>query len=224
MYFPRTNTPKSDLLYSRRSSSETSLLAFFIEFPFRSGGPSRADDADDIASFDMRDHEQSPRRRRAKGYKTALTDRMIRVVTGCRDGIEEHAGSYDSSRFGRFTLPGGANLLNSAITGSGLTQVLLGPLQALPDGSRPLTVYTVIVYTEIVLDKLEGFDWDAANVDHILRHAISPIEIEEVASRRSSSFPRRPSRAKIAGSFSAKQGWVATSPWSSPSAESCSAQ
>ena len=46
-----------------------------------------------------------------------------------------------------------------------------------------MTVYTVIVYTEIVLDKLEGFDWDAANMDHILRHAISPSEIEEVASR-----------------------------------------
>jgi len=32
-----------------------------------------------------------------------------------------------------------------------------------------------------VLDKLEGLDWDTANVGHILRHAVAPFEVEEVA-------------------------------------------
>ena len=30
---------------------------------------------------------------------------------------------------------------------------------------------------------MEGFDWDAANVAHILRHAVTPFEVEEVAAR-----------------------------------------
>ena len=32
-------------------------------------------------------------------------------------------------------------------------------------------------------DKIEGFDWDAANVGHILRHAVTPFEVEEVVGR-----------------------------------------
>jgi uncharacterized DUF497 family protein len=39
----------------------------------------------------------------------------------------------------------------------------------------------VVVYTEIVLENIEGFDWDTANVGHILRHAVTPFEVEEVA-------------------------------------------
>ena len=31
-----------------------------------------------------------------------------------------------------------------------------------------------------MLDKIEGFDWDNANVGHILRHAVTPFEVEEV--------------------------------------------
>jgi hypothetical protein len=34
-----------------------------------------------------------------------------------------------------------------------------------------------------VLNNLKGFDWNAANVGHILRHAVSPIEVEETAGR-----------------------------------------
>ena len=34
-----------------------------------------------------------------------------------------------------------------------------------------------------MLDKIEGFDWDGSNVGHILRHAVTPFEIEEVVSR-----------------------------------------
>ncbi len=30
------------------------------------------------------------------------------------------------------------------------------------------------------MDEIEGFDWDAANVGHILRHAVTPFEVEEV--------------------------------------------
>ena len=30
-----------------------------------------------------------------------------------------------------------------------------------------------------MLDDLDGFDWDAANVAHILRHRVTPSEVEE---------------------------------------------
>jgi hypothetical protein len=33
------------------------------------------------------------------------------------------------------------------------------------------------------LETLCGFDWDAANVGHILRHAVTPFEVKEVAGR-----------------------------------------
>ena len=33
------------------------------------------------------------------------------------------------------------------------------------------------------MDELAGFDWDAANVGHILRHAVTPFEVEEVVGR-----------------------------------------
>jgi uncharacterized DUF497 family protein len=32
-----------------------------------------------------------------------------------------------------------------------------------------------------LLDNLHGFDWDVANVKHILRHKVSPFEVEEAA-------------------------------------------
>jgi uncharacterized DUF497 family protein len=35
-----------------------------------------------------------------------------------------------------------------------------------------------------VLDEIQGFDWDAANVGHILRHAVTPFEVEEAVGRR----------------------------------------
>lgn len=30
---------------------------------------------------------------------------------------------------------------------------------------------------------IEGFDWDAANVGHIMRHSVTPFEVEEVVGR-----------------------------------------
>ena len=51
------------------------------------------------------------------------------------------------------------------------------------DDTDRLRVYTLAVYTGSVLDKIEGFDWDGANVGHILRHAVTPFEVEEVVGR-----------------------------------------
>jgi hypothetical protein len=42
------------------------------------------------------------------------------------------------------------------------------------------SVYTRIVYTEVVLDKIEGFDWDNANIAHIMRYTVTPFEVEEI--------------------------------------------
>jgi len=42
-----------------------------------------------------------------------------------------------------------------------------------------------------VLDQLEGFDWDAANLGHILRHAVTPFEVEDVAGRPHVVIPAR---------------------------------
>jgi uncharacterized DUF497 family protein len=35
-----------------------------------------------------------------------------------------------------------------------------------------------------VLDELDGFEWDTANVAHILRHAVTPFEVEELTDNR----------------------------------------
>jgi len=35
---------------------------------------------------------------------------------------------------------------------------------------------------------LEGFEWDAANVSHILRHGVMPAEVEEVVTRPNVAF------------------------------------
>ena len=39
------------------------------------------------------------------------------------------------------------------------------------------------------MDEIEGFDWDAANVGHILRHAVTPAEVEEVVIRPHVTVP-----------------------------------
>jgi uncharacterized protein len=54
-----------------------------------------------------------------------------------------------------------------------------------------LTVYTIFVYTRRGMAEIEDFDWDAANVSHILRHAVTPFEVEEVASRPYVTFPAK---------------------------------
>jgi len=57
------------------------------------------------------------------------------------------------------------------------------------DSSPP--VYTLIVYTEVVLDEIVGFDWDDANVGHIVRHAVTPFEVEEVPGGKCLVIPAR---------------------------------
>jgi uncharacterized DUF497 family protein len=42
-----------------------------------------------------------------------------------------------------------------------------------------------------VPDKIEGFDWDAANVGHILRHDVAPVEVEEVMDRTHVIIPAK---------------------------------
>jgi uncharacterized DUF497 family protein len=45
-----------------------------------------------------------------------------------------------------------------------------------------------------VLDRIEGFEWDDANVGHILRHAVTPFEVEEVTGRKYVAIPARTTR------------------------------
>ena len=52
-------------------------------------------------------------------------------------------------------------------------------------------VYTLMVYTGVVLDKIVGFDWDDANVGHIVRHAVTPFEVEEVPGGKCLIIPAR---------------------------------
>lgn len=41
-----------------------------------------------------------------------------------------------------------------------------------------------------MLDKIQGFDWDNANVAHILRYAVTPFEVEEVTGGRYTVIPQ----------------------------------
>lgn len=54
-----------------------------------------------------------------------------------------------------------------------------------------MPVYTSSVYTEHRMDAIEGFDWDAANVGHVLRHAVSPFEVEEAIARPHLTIPAK---------------------------------
>jgi uncharacterized protein len=40
-------------------------------------------------------------------------------------------------------------------------------------------------------DEIAGFDWDAANVGHILRHAVTPFEVQEAVARVHVSIPAK---------------------------------
>jgi hypothetical protein len=42
-----------------------------------------------------------------------------------------------------------------------------------------------------VLDHVEGFEWDDANLDHITRHFVTPFEVEEVVGRAHVIVPAR---------------------------------
>jgi hypothetical protein len=68
--------------------------------------------------------------------------------------------------------------------------------------------------------RIEGFDWDAANVGHIRRHAVAPFEVEEAAGRPHVTIPaltvKGEKRWKLFGRTASNATW----PWSSPSAAS----
>jgi uncharacterized DUF497 family protein len=55
-----------------------------------------------------------------------------------------------------------------------------------------LIVYTVHVYTGIVLDDLIGFDWDVHNVGHVAAHGVMPQEVEEAVRGRHVIIPAAP--------------------------------
>ena len=42
-----------------------------------------------------------------------------------------------------------------------------------------------------MLEAIKGFDWDAANVGHIRRHAVTPLEVEEAVRGEHSTSPAR---------------------------------
>jgi len=39
--------------------------------------------------------------------------------------------------------------------------------------------------------EIEGFDWDSANTAHILRHGVTPFEVEEAAVRPHVTIPAK---------------------------------
>lgn len=41
------------------------------------------------------------------------------------------------------------------------------------------------------MEEIEGFDWDIANVGHIMRHAVTPFEVEEAVNRPHASIAAR---------------------------------
>ena len=42
-----------------------------------------------------------------------------------------------------------------------------------------------------MLDSVQGFEWDNANVAHIMRHAVTPFEVEDVMGNRYAIIPAR---------------------------------
>jgi uncharacterized DUF497 family protein len=46
------------------------------------------------------------------------------------------------------------------------------------------------------VESLEGFQWDAANVEHILRHNVTPFEVEDAVRRPHLVFPAAAVRAE----------------------------
>jgi uncharacterized DUF497 family protein len=44
-----------------------------------------------------------------------------------------------------------------------------------------------------VAGKIAGFDWDAAKVGHILRHDVTPVEVEETVDRKRVIIPAKAS-------------------------------
>jgi uncharacterized DUF497 family protein len=72
-----------------------------------------------------------------------------------------------------------------------------------------LHVYTIVVYTPTGTEPIEVFDWDTANVSHVLRHSVTPDEVEEAVGRPHIVIPARAvqgeERWKLFGTTAAKR-------------------
>src|SRR5262249_50161685 len=88
-YLPRTNSPKSDRLYSGRSQSFSSGLPFFINFPLPFRCESGTNDSDSFATLSVGNNKQSSFRRKAKGDESAFTGGVIRIQSSGRKWITE---------------------------------------------------------------------------------------------------------------------------------------
>lgn len=66
---------------------------------------------------------------------------------------------------------------------------LLGRVFGLRQVKAAIGVYTISVYTTIVAGQIDGFDWDPANVGHVLRHKVTPSEVEEAVGRPHAVIP-----------------------------------
>jgi hypothetical protein len=53
-------------------------------------------------------------------------------------------------------------------------------------------------------DEFDGFDWDAANVAHIIRHQVTPLEVEEAVGQPHLIFPHPRLGARSGGSYLAR--------------------
>jgi len=94
MYFPRTNAPKSERLYSERSSSAAGFLTFLIKLPLCPRCVASGDDSNGVVMLSVCDHEEATRGRHAKRHETPFILRMIRIIARCRQGIKEHARGF----------------------------------------------------------------------------------------------------------------------------------
>ena len=47
-----------------------------------------------------------------------------------------------------------------------------------------------------MLEQVTGFDWDLANIGHILRHAVTPFEVEELLGLPHFIVPARTSKGE----------------------------
>ncbi len=66
-YFPRTSSPRSDRVYSARSSSLALRLAFFIDLPLAFCRKTRTDEPDRIPPLGVGYNQQATSNRDAKG-------------------------------------------------------------------------------------------------------------------------------------------------------------
>ncbi len=88
-YFPRTISPKSDLLYSGRSSSTLDDLGFFMNVSFTLRCKTRADDTNAVLPLRVGNDQQPSVQRNTKCYEATFHQGVIRITGRSRKGISE---------------------------------------------------------------------------------------------------------------------------------------